>query len=261
MQQITNEIAKGNLKEAQEVAFQWAKKMCEKYGLKAPNNWKFFKRNLVTQWFGKREYKRFSSGWSAKDVLEYAKLFPDQSLRLSLFPKNIACHAVSFRLPKEDRHSWPSIISDIDNSFSMEVFPEPSSGSMCFRAYSALGEFFIEASKGQAMFVFEQEQGEHPIVFARQEEDSFSFSNRNTHMAHVHEIDDIRKKLLLFIDMHSNKIKVQCECLRSALGINYTSIEGYFDIRAPQSILVCDLDLPQDVAFMLKNSEGLEEVV
>ena len=261
MQRISDAMAKSNRKEAQEIAFQWARGICDKYGLNVPIIWKIFKRDLVSKWFGKRYCKRFSPGWPIEDVLEYAKLFPEKSLRLSLFPKDIACHAISYRLSKEDRSSWLSIISGIDNSVPVEMFPEPTADSMCFRVFNAPGEFYIEAGIGQAMFAFEQEQGEHPLVFARQEEDKYSFSNRNIHASRVHELDDIRQKLLLFINLHSNTIQTECECLRAALGIDYTSIEGYFDIRTPQSVSVCDLDLPQDIAFMLKNSEQSRKVI
>lgn len=255
LQQITHAIAEGNCSKAQGIALQWAKRICEKYGFNDPTVWKFFKRDLVAKWFGRRECRKFFPGWSIQDVLEYTKVFPEQSFRLSLFPKDIACYATSYRLPKEYRDSWLSIISGIDNSVPVEMFPEPSSDNMCFRAFNALGEFYIEAGIGQAMFVFEQEQGKHPIVFARRRGGKFSFYNRNMNASCAHEHDDIKKKLLRFINLHDNKIQTQCECLRTALGIDYTLIEGYFDIHTPQSVLVCDIDLPQDIAFMQIYSE------
>ncbi|MCU0286579.1 MAG: hypothetical protein MUF15_09285 [Acidobacteria bacterium] len=52
--------------------------------------------------------------------------------------------------------------------------------------------------------------------------------------------------------MHRDHMQTRCEMVRHALGIDYISIEGYFDQMRPEFVEVVDLDLPMDVAFTEK---------
>ncbi|MFA5032774.1 MAG: hypothetical protein WC614_07125 [bacterium] len=255
MKRIYDAMATRDHIKAQTIAFQWAEAICEKYGLNIPNVWKFFKRDLVTKWFGKEECKRLSPNWSIKDIQEYTKLFPDKSFRLSIFPKNIACHATNYHLSLEDKKSWDLILLNIDKSLNAEIFLDRNPDSMCFRAFNTLGEFYIEAGIGQAMFVFEKEQGKHPMVIATLNNERYFFIVTKMQNEYKNISYDIKRKLQLFIKLHGDLIKTKCEHLRKTLGLAYICVEGYFDASIPNIISICDIDLPPDIAFFIKKQK------
>lgn len=251
-ERIEQAVAKGQWNETEEIAMEWADMVCGKFGLKKTRVWKFFKRYLVEKWFGVVENKRFQPSWSVQEALEYANRFSGRSVRFSLFPEDIACHAKSFRLPVDRRTEWESTIAQADNSVAMEMFPETSSeNTICFRRYSSRGENIVyEASKGQAMFVFEQEQGLHPIVEASKLRERFIFSKRNHGDDHFYELKEVERKLKALIKSYDSEITNKGLRICRALGINFLSIEGYFDPKVKSGPVVVDLDLPFDYIFM-----------
>jgi len=243
---------------AQSLAIEWANGICDDLGISHTPVWKFFKRALVARWFGKPENRKFSPGWSYKDALEYANSFRGRSIRFSLFPEDIACHALSFRLPKKQQDEWYDIISQTDNSIAMEMFPEASTDdTICFRRYTTqFGETIIyEAGTGQAMFVFEQERGEHPVVAAtKHDKESFVFTQSLPNESFYSMAEEIETKLKHLIQTHDITLSSKCFGLCRKLGIEQISIEGYFDPTDPDKVLIVDLDLPFDFVFMLPKS-------
>jgi hypothetical protein len=106
---------------------------------------------------------------------------------------------------------------------------------------------------GEAMPVFEAEQGMHPIILA-QLNTGINFEEKSAGNASAFQgkIKEIKKRLTEFIRMHRDHMQTRCEMVRHALGIDYISIEGYFDQMRPEFVEVVDLDLPMDVAFTEK---------
>lgn len=238
----------------QEIAIEWADGVCDRLGLTKAGNWKFFKRSLAALWFGRVENKRFPPGWSTEGALQYARHFSGHSVRFSLFPRDIACHAKSFRLPADQKDEWEQIIAQADNSMAMEMFPEASTDdTICFRRYTdQFGEtVFYEAGRGQAMFVFEQERGQHSVVSATKDDEGYIYTRIVPEDHHDRTVQEIEAKLKGLIETHDNGLANKCFGLCRMLGINYVLIEGYFDPTRPSNVLVVDLDLPFDAVFMV----------
>jgi len=254
---IAEAIARDQWLEAQKIATDWADGICDRLGLRKTSVWKFFKRSLVAQWFGQVENRRFQPGWSVEEALQYAKSFSGRSVRFSLFPEDLACHAASFRLPAEQEDRWRSIIAQVDNSVAMEMFPESSTDdTICFRRYTMqFGEEVIyEAGKGQAMFVLEQEQGQHPVVSAEKKDGRYVYSEINPGDKHSEEVKEIKVKLRNLIETNDDELTRKCCRLCRALGIGWVCVEGYFDPTKPGSLVIVDLDLPFDFVFMVSKA-------
>lgn len=255
-ERIAEAVAKGQLFEAQEIATEWAGGVCNRLGLPNTNNWKFFKRNLVARWFGEVEKKRFPPGWSVEEALQYANCFAGHSVRFSLFPKDIACHATSFRLPSNQREKWKSIIAQADNSIEMEMFPESSTDdTICFRRYTTRfgGEVTYEAGKGQAMFVFEQERGQHPVVLAKRKDEEYVYTRIVPAGQHNSTVQEIEDKLRNLVKTHDCGLASKCFGICRVLGIDCVPLEGYFDPTRHNKLSIVDLDLPFDFVFMAVN--------
>lgn len=251
LEKISKELDIKLHSQAQATALGWAKAVSKKYCIDEPVVWKFFKRDVATKWFGRIEHKKFHPNWNSREVMEYMDSFPGKSFRLSIFPEDIACHAVSYFLSLAEKGSWKNIVSSIEPLSSIRVFPVPAYENMCFRLFYSADEFYIEAGIGEAMFVFEAEQGKHPIVLAQIKEHVL-FSEKNSDPSHQNKVNDIKKRLKMLIDRHLEDLQIRCEMVRYALGIEYISIEGYYDENDPDHVAVVDLDLPQDVAFVSK---------
>ena len=250
---IAEAIEQGDWLEARKVAYQWADGTCARLGVTRTGVWKLFKRSLVERWFGPIENRRFEPGWSVQEALEYANSCSGRSVRFSLFPEDIACHATSCCLPLGKEEHWERIIAQVDNSVAMEMFPESSTDdTICFRRYATeYGEEVVyEAGKGQAMFVFEQEQGRHPIVAATKVGHQYVYSSRVPPNGTVESADEIETKLRALIDLRDNDLARKCQSICRALGTDHVSIEGYFDPARSENLSMVDLDLPFDYAFM-----------
>lgn len=251
---IEESIAKDQWLKAQEIANEWADGVCDRLGLTNTGIWKYFKRSLVARWFGRVENRRFLPGWSVEEALQYADGFERRSIRLSLFPKDIACSARSFRLPLDQQEQWESIIAQVDNSIAMEMFPESSTeGSICFRRYTTLfgEEVYYEAGKGQAILVFEQERGQHTVVSAAKDGKGYIYTKTVAENHHSRTAQEIEARVRTLIKTHDYELACKCSGLCRMLGIDYVSIEGYFDPARLSNVLIVDLDLPFDIVFMV----------
>ncbi|MCU0285724.1 MAG: PEP-utilizing enzyme, partial [Acidobacteria bacterium] len=113
LEQINESLKRKRFQQAREIALKWASAISKQYCIDNPVVWKFFKRDIATRWFGKTEHKNFSPGWNATGVMEYIERFPGNAFRVSIFPNDIACHAVSHYLPEEKRDSFMTILSGI----------------------------------------------------------------------------------------------------------------------------------------------------
>lgn len=256
-QRIMDAVANGQQGKAQRIVLEWMAEIGEQLSLPRTQIWKVFKKELAARWFGKREYKRFSPGWSLDDALAYARRFTGE-VRLTLLLRDIAVNARSIALPSDRQNDWRDILAQIDNSIEMEMFPESSNANtICFRRYTTqLGETIIyEAGTGQAMFVFEQEQGKHPVILAtKHEKEDFVFTRSLPSENFYTAAEEIETKLKHLIQTHDITLSSKCFGLCRKLGIEQISIEGYFDPTNPDKVVIVDLDLPFDFVFMLPNS-------
>lgn len=241
----------GDWKKAEDIAYEWAEGISDSLSIESVGVWKYFKRSLAAKWFGKPQNKRFSPGWSVEVAMEYATKFKDRPVRFSLFPKDIACHATSNVLPLGKMETWSEILSNTDNSIAMEMFPETSTDStICIRRYSTQFSevIFYEAGKGQAMTVFEQERGLHPVVSANLSRNNVTYSFEG-HASQI-EYDEIKSGLTCLIQKQNPTLSSKCFGLCRSVGIDHVSIEGYFNLNDENGFIVVDIDLPFDVAFM-----------
>jgi len=257
-ERIEDAAKKNNWQYAQQIAIEWARGVCLQIGLPVEDNWKFFKRSLVAKWFGKVERKRFPSGWSITEALEYAYSLGDRPIRFSFFPPNIACHSKSYQLPDDQKMQWERFLSQFDRTIPMEMFPLACGlNALSFRRYTTqFGEDVIyEFGRGQPFLMFEQEQGRHLIVSATKNmQGGFVFRfyvpkkiiQENLSM----KIEEDANRI---IQVHDHDLSSRCFCLCHSVGIETVAIEGCMSPTKPEIPVIVDLDLPFDVVFMFSN--------
>lgn len=251
LDQINLSVAGGDWQRARELAKDWASQASHQLRIPHRKVWKEFKRQIAEHWFGRPEKRVFTPEWSKPDALSYATRFIGQNVRVSCFPEDIACHAQSVQLPANQESEWSSTLASLDRKVLIEIFPESStSTSICFRRFSsAFGEEVVyEAGKGQAMTVFEEEQGKHPTVYASQVGRA-RFSWRQSPSQHP-DTAEIAKKLKALIRNHDLSIQAKCSSICRSIGIDGMGLEGYFDPSKASRLIVVDLDLPFDFVFM-----------
>jgi phosphoenolpyruvate-protein kinase (PTS system EI component) len=243
---IRRGLVAGRSEASQDEALSWAAVVSSRVGLGLPKNWKFFKRDLVAKWFGPREHKRFDADWTTDDVLEAAREYGSggrRTVRCSIFPDMIACHSVSKALPPMgDEFLWREIVDSLDKSAPIEVFPQQGSNQLCFRAVVTQGRTIVEAGVGQAMYVFEEERGTHPVAIAE--------LNWNGPSSPSGPAGAPIRELSALIEHWGEWLLVRLTAASTTLGTQWLGIEGYYETgdecREP---FVCDIDLPLDMAF------------
>jgi pyruvate,orthophosphate dikinase len=242
--QVSDLVRVGGVAEAREIAWKWAQEVSIRYGLTTAANWKFFKRDLAARWFGKNESRRFLPGWLTEEVVAYAEALrgaPNQT-RFSVFPSTIACHAVSEVLPRTlSGEEWARRIDKVDRNSAIEVFQEQSSKKLCFRAVLAEDVVRVEAGIGQAMYVFEQERGRHPVLAEQLYPSAHDLSSSSP------PLDALRDELKRFVVESGDIVAGTMLAIEADLGCGWLGIEGYY--AQHQQLVVCDIDLPFDLAF------------
>lgn len=236
-------IAAGHYKEALDQAWAWARGISVVLDLPSPVNWKFFKRDCVAHWFGANPSRRFQPGWSLDEVVAYAETLRGTAdvVRFSLFPKAIACHAMSEVLPaRASMADWHCRLAALDRTCSIEVFPQQSPTKMCFRAVLQHGKVRVEAGLGQAMYVFEQERGQHRIASG----ELWPRLGRDEVGPDAERLD---RDFGQFKRDCADAVAANLLAMQARLGVDWLGIEGYY---APtERIVVCDADLPLDLAL------------
>ncbi|MBN1617908.1 hypothetical protein JW887_01025 [Candidatus Dojkabacteria bacterium] len=238
---------------ARKLSMEWANGITSAQRLKPCCIWKGFKRNVAAKWFKEPDRKFFMAKWKTAMVLQYAFSFDKRNIRISQFPKDIACHSKSIRLNFINRSNWYSVITHLDRNIPIEVFPEScTDSSICFRVYySAFGENIIyEAGLEQAMLVFENEQGQHPFVSSMNFNNNFSWEHIKGNKGSMSDIVLIEHKLEKLMDKYRKYIETRCFGLCRSLGIEQIAIEGYYDDNATQELTIVDIDLPFDYVYM-----------
>jgi hypothetical protein len=98
--------------------------------------------------------------------------------------------------------------------------------------------------EGQAMYVFEVERGRHATLQA----DLLAYLDR-TQMHSDAPRSALSEGLDALLRTHGAELFariVDCAC---TLGLPWLAVEGYFDARDGGFPVVCDIDLPHDIAF------------
>jgi phosphoenolpyruvate-protein kinase (PTS system EI component)/8-oxo-dGTP pyrophosphatase MutT (NUDIX family) len=249
LKRIVTEVHQSNHAVAQKIALQWAHEIAQRHGLESPAVWKYFKRNLVEKWFGAGERIRFGPGWDTEEAIAYATSHTGRKVRYSLFPLDIACHAISKALPDNaTAEAWRAEFEPLDHSIAVEIFPQQPEDYLCFRAVLQGDEFRFEAGIGQAMYVFEQERGDHPFV-----QGFFDISSRAPRVTGRHkdqqQTTSIEDGLIRLLNLHGDDLLLKCRDICETLGVKWLAIEGYYDLHNQTPPFICDLDLPQDLAF------------
>lgn len=245
---VVRALANAQRTDAQLHAIDWASSVASSLELPEPLNWKFFKRDLATRWFGRLERKRFEPPWDAEAVLGYAlEHAGKQTMRYSLFPREIASHAVSEILPNDaPPEEWLSILQSLDMNVALEMFPQQPTDRLCLRAVLQLDRITLEAGIGQAMYVFEEERGDHHTV-------CLSTDRQGKSQSHDRRLrgreDAVARSLERVLSVHGPYLAARMLDMCEEIGVDWLAVEAYSDASIPSVPVVCDLDLPHDIAF------------
>lgn len=236
----------GKNQEAIAVARKWAQDVADHRRLGEVRVWKFFKRDLVGCWFPPPEHQRFGPDWSVDDALAYARTLRPRLVRYSLFPDSIACHAESHLLPPDvSEDVWRLELNAADRACSIEIFPQQPLSAVCWRAVVSGDAVNLEASIGQAMQAFETERGSHPIVTAHLDATEQEVDSVPEGVA----ADGLLAQVQELLDEHGVTLWTTLSAMISELEIDTLAVEGYFYVD-DRSLVVVDMDLPFDAAFM-----------
>ncbi|MGD8202161.1 NUDIX hydrolase [Ornithinimicrobium sp. W1679] len=223
-------------------AFEWAMALAGDIGIPQPRNWKLFKRDLLSRYFPTPATKRFPSPWDAQQVAaEAISLAPAGTVRCSAFPRDIACHAVSIPLDASREDSVAARIAELDPTADLEVFVQQNPSDLAWRLVWNHGRFTMEAGIGQAMYLFEEERGAHPLGSATWDTGQGFVAPAGDEMSAAH--------LNSFLERHRSDLVGRSHRIAHELRIDVFAVEGYFHLVGETYVGV-DMDLPFDWVFM-----------
>lgn len=217
-------------------------RICEELRMPWSGNYKFFKRDLAARFFPTVQSVRLGSGWTVEDGLSSWRHLGERSVRISVFPEDIACHATSVLLSSDESESRAQL-QELDRGSPCEMFVQQSPDQLAFRCVYAEHRIQIEGGLGQAMYIFEAERGSwstsecelsltgHPLEFVLGDDASTSSA------------------LSRFIQYHAEELVVIMTKLAAQLDAAYLAVEGYFNLTTNGWVVV-DLDLPEDRFLM-----------
>lgn len=237
----------GRTELAAELALEWFSVACPLANNQVTQNWKVLKKRLVGALFGELAGRFFMPDWAAEDVAAYVQslLMGPDIVRISAFPREISCHA---RSQTFDR-SWSAeqileFVRTFDSESALHVFPQQDANQLCFRAVYADGNFLVEAGWGQAMYVFETERGSHPAAVASAKAGG-QFRVEGERVVTPEIADGLRT----LIAAHGDWLCSMGYVISRLIGVDEFAVEGYFDSRSPDRVVVVDIDLPLDIAW------------
>lgn len=216
--------------------------MCVKVGLVWPGNYKFFKRDLAARFFPTPLSIRLYAGWTVESALSHREELGVFGVRISVFPEDIACHAVSVLLSPNDSEARVQL-QELDSSSSCEIFVQQSPDQLAFRCVLADGRVQVEAGVGQAMYIFESERG-------RWATSQCELSITGALLGSVSGNDvSTSSALSHFIGRHGSELVCRIAGAAAQIGAPYLAVEGYFNLTTGHWVVV-DLDLPEDRFLM-----------
>ena len=229
-----------------ELALQWAERRLTAEGTADIRNWKTIKKRIIGSVFGPLPGRFFPDGWKLEEVAEYSctLLASAQETRLSIFPNTISCHSRSELLDSTAGFDHLcSLLASLDSDTTLHVFPQQASDQMCFRLFVDDRAVVLEVGRGQAMYVFENERGEHQTLTA------FGLVGGEFQIDERQESDDLNAMLHLFLNRYEHWIYSVSSWVSILLGLNRWGLEGYFDPEAENLPIIVDIDLPMDLAW------------
>jgi hypothetical protein len=228
------------------LALDWLSGAAPLAGDDTTRNWKVLKKWLVAALFGELQGRFIAPGWDPADVAAYAcELLPGPAtIRMSAFPSGISCHARSEVLDRGwDNEQVNGFVAGFDRAAALHVFPQQDADQLCFRAVFTQEGVVVEAGWGQAMYVFEAERGQHPIVTAR------ATTQGPFQIDEAENDPRVRRGLQGLITAKSAWLHGVARGGAALLGLEHFAIEAYFDPRKPDRVAVVDIDLPLDIAW------------
>jgi phosphohistidine swiveling domain-containing protein len=243
-QRATSMLSSGHRLSAQEIALEWYERNCSLATANFTRNWKVLKKLLVDAIFGKREGKYFEPNWHPHQVACYIKQLndPNRAARVSVFPSNISCHSESFVVPDPNSiENTTAILNGLDRQAMLNVFPQQNPDQLCFRLVSFPENMTIEAGWGQAMYVFEEERGDHPILGYSKSKGSIRGQHPGTPKMLINAFE-------VFLTEKLEWLEVVHSVLPKLFGLENFALEGYFDPKSLSTKIV-DIDLPLDLVW------------
>lgn len=230
---------------AQDVALRWFMSVCPPRPFPISRNWKVLKKLLVMCLFGELEGRFFPSPWRTEEIASYIRSldYPGRATRTSAFPNNISCHARSEIVSSDWSESeLLRFLQTFDPDTTLHVFPQQHPEQMCFRVVYTETGLIVEAGWGQAMYVFEAERGQHPIISCQ------------APLADGLAAPEIGVPVRLssafghFLGSRRGWLQAMHDVLPRLLGSKQLAIEGYFDANTGRDVIV-DIDVPLDLAW------------
>jgi hypothetical protein len=230
---------------AKEAALRWFSSIFALQPCPDSQNWKVLKKLLVVCLFGAVEGRFFPAPWNMSEVSRYVRSldYPRRATRVSAFPNDISCHARSEIISNDwSEQEIIAFLSSFDNNTTLNVFPQQNPDQMCFRVVFDEAGLVLEAGWGQAMYVFETERGQHPIVTCK--------ATTADRLAIVESTapEQLRSTLTVFLESQRRWLQVMHDVLPVIVGAKTLAIEGYFD-PITKSRVVVDMDIPLDLAW------------
>ncbi|MCX4384223.1 MAG: hypothetical protein OSJ39_00315 [Clostridia bacterium] len=232
-----------------EECYNWADIIARKYGFTYNRNWKLFKKKLVACYFGAPPSKSFSKNMNPIDAFkEFKELYNNSVLRMTIHKNNEACHSKSMALDYgEEITQFSSALNQLCDQDCIVVFPESSGPhSICFR-YSIddlCQDIYFEAGYGQAYLTFENERGLHPTASMQK-----NFFSRQYCISGE---DSLVLWLRNLIEKYGDYLIMNANRMCRLLGMDYISIEGYYNFGEKTCPIIVDCDLPFDKVFFKK---------
>ncbi|MEP4928301.1 MAG: hypothetical protein ABJT31_11015 [Hyphomicrobiales bacterium] len=203
------------------------------------------KKLLVACLFGMSEGKFFPAPWTAEDFLSYVRSieYPGRTTRVSAFRNDISCHARSEVVgSKWSDARCLAFLRSFDSDTTLNVFPQQHTEQMCFRVVFGETGLILEAGWGQAMYVFETERGDHPIISSK------LVSAEGLIASDICAPEELSASFRLFLESHRDWLQSVYETLPMIIGTTQFAIEGYFDPKSGKRVIV-DMDIPLDLAW------------
>ena len=226
-------------------ALNWFRSNCNLLFASPTDNWKVLKKHLVEAFFGRRESKFFYPPWNADEVVRHLRHLdtPGRAPRISAFSDDISCHSRSELAPIDDDDTELfAFVDTFNRGATLNVFPQQDPNQLCFRLAINASKTFIEAGWGQAMYVFENERGQHPVICL-----NVDVPGKPAHLGGPIPAT-LREAFEDFLLSQGAWIRSLALILPHLLGCKDLCIEGYYN-PIGREISIVDIDLPLDVAW------------
>ena len=178
----------------------------------------------------------------------FKNLYSNSVLRMTIHKNSEACHSKSVALNYgEEIKQFSSELNQLGTQDCIVVFPESSGpNTICFRcAVNDFGqEIYFEAGFGQAYLTFENERGLHPTASMQK--------NKSSKQYCVNGDKSLILCLRNLIEQYGVYLTLTANRMCRLLGMDYISIEGYYDYKEKSCPIIVDCDLPFDKVFFKK---------